>query len=156
MEIDQTHNLYHSLKSRGQSQLERRGEASKTSANQPRSTTCFKCSKEGHWAVECCSKTTARKLDHPSGVKPSKSTQHLKEMALKSTEVLELPQAPKAEDRALTPPDNESGMLETNYDNDPLVSWPIDPITMPIELLIPGTDRRMTLTILLNSGALSA
>lgn len=97
--------------------------------------------------MECHSKTPVKKLDCTSGWKPSsKYNQSSKDTALKSSEVMELSRPPK------TPSDDELGLLENDYDNDPLVSGLINPITMLIELSIPGKGRKMALTALLDSG----
>lgn len=42
------------------------------------------------------------------------------------------------EGRVLTPPDDESGTPESDYNDDPLLNGLIDPTTVPIEFSIPG------------------
>lgn len=56
------------------------------------------------------------------------------------------------EGRAPTTMDDESGTAESDYNDDPLISGPTDPITMPIELSFLGTGRRIALTALLDLG----
>lgn len=58
----------------------------------------------------------------------------------------------KPRDGTPTPPEDEPGMPESDYDNDPPVSGPIVPITMPLELLVLGREGKVALTALLDSG----
>lgn len=44
------------------------------------------------------------------------------------------------------------GPRDSNYDDEPLVSGPIVPITMSIELLIPGMQKKVALKALLDVG----
>lgn len=62
------------------------------------------------------------------------------------------PRAPKAEGRAPTSSEDKPGTPESDYEDGPLVGGPIYLITMPIELSILGTERKMALTALLDSG----
>lgn len=51
-----------------------------------------------------------------------------------STEVMEFNSSPKHGGGTLTPPEEYQGFSDTDYEDDPLVSGPIMPVTMPIEL----------------------
>lgn len=119
--------------------LEGKREAAKPQTQLVRSTACFKCGKESHLAAKCRAKTPAKKGEYVPNGKAAKSQPcaNLKTMA-----VMEFSSSPKWRKGTLTPPEEDQGFLDTNYDDNPLVSGPIAPVTMPTELHLPGTEQK--------------
>lgn len=73
-------------------------------------------------------------------------------MALKSAKVVEFHPSSKPREGTPTSSEEDQGFSDSDYD--PLVSGLILPMTMPIELLIPGMEKRVSLKALLDSGCI--
>lgn len=71
-------------------------------------------------------------------------------MALKGVEVVEFTPFPKDGERTLTVP--MDGLMESDTDSndDPLVSHPVIPVTIPIELMVPSSGCKRNLVTLLD------
>lgn len=94
-----------------------------------------------------------QRREMPRG-KPTRATQCLKVLALKSTEVVEFHPSTKPTGETLTPQEDEAGTPESNYNDDPLVNGLITPITKPIELLILGKEKKVALNMPLDTGCI--
>lgn len=70
-------------------------ETAKAQVQPMRSTAYFKCGKEGHRAAECQPNCPAKKGDQTLGGKSMRQQSHVKEMALKSLEIIEFTPSPK-------------------------------------------------------------
>lgn len=95
---------------------------SKPQTLQGRSITCFKCGQEGHRAAECKTSHPAKKTSpNPMG-KPTKVQPQAKEMVLKGVEVVEFIPLLKRVEGTLTLSDDGQGLMDTDSDDNPLVS----------------------------------
>lgn len=90
----------------------------------------------------------------PPRGKLTKATQHVKDTALKSSKVVEFCPSPKSGGGTPTPSEEDPGPAESNLKDDPLVSGLIKPVTLPLELLIPSSERRVKLRALLDMGCI--
>lgn len=89
--------------------------------------------------MECHTKTPTKKGYLPPGGKPTKPFQHPKDMALKNAEIIKFHPSSKLGEGTLISLEENPGMSNSDYDDDPLVSRPI----MPIELLVPGMEEKV-------------
>lgn len=71
---------------------------------------------------------------------------------MKSSEVVEFRPSPKSRGGTLTPSEKGPSQSDSDLEDDPLVSGPIELVTLPLELLIPSLGRRVKLRALLDSG----
>lgn len=66
----------------------------------------------------------------------------MKKMALKSMEVIKFTPSPKQAVGIPTLLGEDQGSTNTDSSDNPLVSGPIIPVTMPVELHLPGTGQK--------------
>lgn len=69
----------------------------------------------------------------------------MEKTSLKSDKVVEFCPFPKTRVGTLTPLEEDPSPSNSNFEDDPLVSGPIEPITLPLELLIPSLGKKVKL-----------
>lgn len=85
-------------------------------------------------------------------MKQVKTSPCAKDITLKIAKVVEFRFPPKPGEGTPTPSEDNLGPFDSDYNDNLLVSRPITPITMPIELLIPSLEKKVALKSLLDSG----
>lgn len=146
-----TQNKYHVARSWERSPTEKR-EATKPRASQIQSTACFKCGQEGHQAAECKTGFSAKKASPTPVGKTTEAQPWARKMALKRVEVVKFTPLAKKAERTPTPTDDDQGLTDADSDDDPLVSGPVTPVTILIELSFPKSGLKANLRVLLDSG----
>lgn len=73
-------------------------------------------------------------------------------MALKGVEIVKLASFPKDGERTLIEPAEDPWGSDIDTDDDPLVSGPATPVTVPIGLVIQSSGRKANLPTLLDAG----
>lgn len=120
-------------------------------APQTRSTACFICGQEGHRAAGCKTNCLTKKMKPISTGKATKNYHRLEKL-LKGVEVVEFTLSPKWPEGTPTPPTDGQELTDTDSDDDPLVSGPITPVTIPIELSFQALGLKANLRGPLDSG----
>lgn len=101
---------------------------------------------EGHQAADYRASHLPQKATSEPAKMPGKPSQKTREMALEGVEVDEI--TPSSDNGARIP----TASLRSNTDDNPLVSRPITPVTIPIELVVTFLGRKGNLVALLDSG----
>lgn len=73
-------------------------------------------------------------------------------MAKRAIELVEFHPSPKSGGGTLTPLEKDPGPSNSDFKDDPLISRLIEPVTLPQELWIPSSGRKVRLKALLDSG----
>lgn len=120
-------------------------------SSQQYSTACFKCRKEGHQTAECRSiQSPRRPLWGPPKSLPSHRCEPMRPPG--KTGGRRVHPLPKDGERTLTTLARSPGENDTDSNDDPLVSGPINPVTVPIELIAQSSGHKGNLMAFLNSG----